>query len=136
MNIVAILVSAGVAFIVGFLLHGPLGGKTWMRLANIRPTGNEKFSDMVPQMIWNYIANVITAFVMSGVLWMAFSTEAMGELVWYKGPIVAFWMWLGFHITATSMDVIWMKRSWKLWAYDGFSALLSLMAMGAVLTAW
>ena len=30
MNIVAILVSALVGFIVGFLLHGPILGKVWM----------------------------------------------------------------------------------------------------------
>ena len=39
-----VFLAAVVGFIVGFLLHGPLLGKMWMRLAGIVPTGNEKFA--------------------------------------------------------------------------------------------
>ncbi len=136
MNLLAIFVSAAVMFVIGFLMHGPLFGKLWMKLANIHPTGKEKFSDMVPQLIWNYFANLVAAFVLAGVLWMAFSTGAMGEISWYKGLIVAVWMWLGFIVTSTSNEVIWMKKSFKLWAFDSVSILLGLGAMGIILSSW
>jgi ABC-type phosphate/phosphonate transport system permease subunit len=37
-NIWGVLISAVVAFILGFLAHGPVAGKLWMKLANIVPT--------------------------------------------------------------------------------------------------
>lgn len=131
-----ILVAAAVAFVLGFLWHGPLFGKTWMRLAGVRPTGNEKFTDMIPQMLLNYLANVVTATVMAGAFWIAFSSPLMGEATWFRGAIVAGWLWLGFNATSSSMDVIWMGRSKKLWLFELSSSLVSLAAMGAVLAVW
>jgi hypothetical protein len=49
MSILTIVLAALATFVIGFLFHGPFFGKIWMRLANIHPTGNEKFADMVPQ---------------------------------------------------------------------------------------
>jgi hypothetical protein len=136
MNILAILVAAFVAFVIGFLWHGPLFGKIWMRLENITPTGNEKFSDMWKQMVYNYIANIVMAFVISGTLMFAFSSPFMGELTWYRGAICGAWLWLGFVVTTSSMDVIWMKRSVKLWLFELSWWLVAMMAMGAILAVW
>ena len=38
-NLKAVVVSAVAAFVIGFLFHGPLFGKLWMKLAKIQPTG-------------------------------------------------------------------------------------------------
>ncbi|MCX6714761.1 MAG: DUF1761 domain-containing protein [Candidatus Uhrbacteria bacterium] len=136
MNLYAIFVAAATMFVIGFLMHGPLFGKTWMKLANVHPTGKEKLSDMIPQMTWNFIANLVAAFVLAGVLWMAFSSQAMGEIAWYKGLIVAAWMWIGFIVTSSSNEVIWMKRNIKLWLFECGSTLLQLGAMGIILSIW
>jgi branched-subunit amino acid transport protein len=136
MNLVAILVAAVVCFIIGFLFHGPLLGKLWMRLANIVPTGNEKLSDMVPQMLYNLLANILTATIIEGVLWAAFPSGLIGERTAFRGAIVAAWLWLGFIVTSTSMDVIWMKASKKLWLFEITSSLVCMIAMGAILAGW
>ncbi|MBP9822122.1 MAG: DUF1761 domain-containing protein [Candidatus Pacebacteria bacterium] len=136
MSILAILVAAAVCFVVGFLIHGPLFGKLWMRLAKITPTGNEKMSDMYGQMFWNYAMNVVAAFVMSGIIWMASTSSMMVEITWYRGAILAAWLWLGFVVTNSSMNVIWMGQSFKLWLFDTLSALAGLVSMGIVLALW
>ncbi|MEI6660356.1 MAG: DUF1761 domain-containing protein [bacterium] len=136
MNMFAILVAALAAFIIGFLFHGPVLGKVWMKLANITPTGKEKFSDMIGQMIWNYLANVLTAGVLAGIIYTAFSSVLMGDAHWYKGAIIAAWMWLGFIFTSSSIDVIWMGKSWKLWLFEAVASLVCFAAMGAILAAW
>lgn len=136
MNIVAILVSALVCFIVGFLFHGPFLGKTWMKLAGITPTGNEKLKDMWKQMVWNYLANVLMAIVLSGVFWIAFTSPLMGDRTWFRGAIIAAWLWLGFIVASSSMDVIWMGRSYKLWLFEVVASLVAIMSMGAVLAVW
>jgi hypothetical protein len=135
-NLVSVFVAAVVAFILGFLFHGPVAGKLWMKLANIHPTGKEKLSDMVPQMIWNLIVNFVTAFVMAGIFWLVFSSPVMGSATWFRGAIMGAWLWLGFLVTSTSIDVIWMGKSFKLWLFEAVCSLITMAVMGAILAAW
>jgi hypothetical protein len=135
-HLFAVLVAAVVAFILGFLFHGPILGKLWMKLANIHPTGNEKFADMVPQMIWNLVVNLVTAFVMAGTFWLVFSSPMMGAATWYRGAILGAWLWLGFLVTSTSIDVIWMGKSFKLWLFEAVCSLITMACVGAILAAW
>jgi hypothetical protein len=133
MNVLAIVLAALATFIIGFLFHGPFFGKLWMRLANIHPTGNEKFSDMVPQMFWNLVVNLITATILSMLFWLIFSSPLMGEKTWYKGGILGAQVWLGFIVTSSSIGVIWMKQSFKLWLFECVASLVAFVAMGIIL---
>lgn len=135
-NYFAVLVAAFANFVIGFLMHGPVGGKLWMKLAGIHPTGNEKFSDMVPQMIQNFLANILFAYVLAVVYLFASTSPVMGGSGAWNGMVCAFWVWLGFLVTSSSMDVIWMGRSYKLWMFENLSSLLSVLAMGAIIGAW
>lgn len=134
MNPLTIVLAAVAVFIIGFLAHGPVTGKLWMRLANIHPTGNEKFSSMIPQMLWNLLSNLVAASVLSGVIYIAFTSPLMGEMVWYKGSIIGAWVWLGFVVTSSSMEVIWMGRKSSLWLFECAASLVGFLAMGAILT--
>lgn len=129
------MVAAAANFIIGFLFHGPLFGKTWMKLANIHPTGNEKFANMVPQMVKNFLVNVLFAYVLSVFYLFAVTSPFMGGGA-PSGMIVAFWVWLGFIFTTSSIEVIWMGRSYKLWWFEAISSLVSCLAMGAIIGAW
>src|SRR6185503_15699176 len=105
-NIWAVLVAAAANFVIGFLFHGPLFGKTWMRLANVTPTGNEKFKDMTPQMIKNFIMNIICAYVLAIMhLFAVTSSLSSGGSPVLCGITVAFFLWLGFIVTSSSMEV-------------------------------
>ncbi len=136
-NLLAVLVAAVANFVIGFLFHGPAFGKTWMRLANVTPTGNEKFSDMIPQMIKNLVANIVCAYVLAVVYLFASTSSAVGGT---SGPLcgmaIASLVWLGFIVTSSSMEVIWMKRSMKLWLFEMVASLVSMLAMGAIIAAW
>jgi hypothetical protein len=135
-NFVAVLVAAVAAFVIGFLVHGPLFGKLWMKLAKVHPTGKEKFSDMYGQMFWNLVVNVLTAYVLAVVYLFATTSPFMGGSGAMNGVACAFWLWLGFYIPATSMDVIWMGRSMKYWLFECACALAMYAAMGAIIAAW
>ncbi len=130
MNIFAILVSAAVYFILGFLWHGPLFGKVWMKLANVTPTGNEKLSDMYGQMFSNYVVNVITAVV------ILFLFGMIGVDTWLEGWKVVSLLFLGLVLTGSSMEVIWMKKSFKLWLFELSSSFVGLSAVGIILAVW
>jgi uncharacterized membrane protein YwzB len=134
-NISIVLLAAVANFIIGFLFHGPLFGKIWMRLANITPTGKEKFSDMVPQMIKNLLINILFAYVLSMFIYTTSGYyNNTGNVLGGMG--IAFWVWLGFIFTGSSMDVIWMGKSVKLWCFELCASLVSMLAMGAILAFW
>ncbi len=135
-NYSAVLVAALANFIIGFLFHGQLFGKVWMELSNIHPTGNEKLSNMWPQMLKNYLGNVLFAYVLAMVYLFASTSPLMGGSGALNGMIVAFWVWLGFIFTTSSIEVIWMGRSYKLWLFEACSSLVSCLAMGAIIGAW
>ena len=133
-NYWAVLVAAAANFIIGFMFHGPLFGKMWMKLANVTPTGNEKFKDMIPQMVWNFLANVLFAYVLAVVYAFSVLSLTMAAGV-CSGMAAGFLLWLVV-VAASSMEVIWMKRSFKLWVFELVSSLVAILAMGAIIGAW
>ncbi len=135
-NLFSVFAAAVASFVIGFLFHGPLFGKLWMKLAKVHPTGKEKFSDMIPQMLWNLLVNFITAFVMAGIFWLIFSSPLMGPATWFRGAILGVWLWLGFLVTSSAIEVIWMGRNYKLWLFEAVSSLVSMLAMGAIIAGW
>ena len=135
-SLLSVLVAAIAAFVIGFLLHGPVGGKLWMKLADIHPTGKEKLTDMIPQMLWNLLANFVTAFVMAGIIWAVSTSPAMGQMTASRGAIFGIWLAIGFLATSSSMDVIWMGKNYKLWLYEVGCSVVAMAAMGAILAAW
>lgn len=134
-DLIAVFVAAVAAFIIGFMFHGPLFGKLWMKLANIHPTGKEKLSDMVPQMLKNLLANIVCAYILAMFIYATASYyNNVGNIIGGMG--IAFWAWLGFLVTSTSMDVIWMGKSKNLWLFEVVASLVSFLAMGAILAGW
>lgn len=135
-NLGAVALAAVVAFIIGFLLHGPILGKVWMKLANVHPTGNEKFKDMIPQLLWNLVTNFVTAYVLAVIYLFASSSSLLGGARIWSGVICALWIWLGFLVTSTSIEVIWMGRTVKLWLFECFCSLVVMVAMGAIISSF
>ena len=135
-NYLAVLVAAVVAFVLGFLFHGPLLGKLWMKLADIHPTGNEKLSDMVPQMFWNLVANLVTAYVLAVIYLLASSSPYLGATGLWGGVIVGVWIWFGFLVPSSSIAVIWMKQKASLWLFEAGCSLVVMAAMGAIVAGW
>jgi len=135
-NYLMVLVAAAGNFFIGFLLHGPVLGKLWMRLANIHPTGDEKLSDMWPKMLQNFFVQLVFVYVFAVMYSLASSSSLMGGSSVLNGIKVACLVWLGFICTTTSIEVIWMGRSFKLWLYEAFCSLVTCIAMGSIVAAW
>lgn len=132
-SLLAVLLAGVSAFILGFLFHGPVFGKLWMKLANIHPTGNEKLKDMIPQMLWNLLTNFVTAYVLAIIYTFASTSPLFTATGIYAGITVALWVWLGFLVTTTSIEVIWMGRNVKLWLFESACSLVVMIVMGAII---
>jgi hypothetical protein len=134
-NYIAVLIAAISNFIIGFLMHGPLLGKLWMKLANVHPTGNEKLSDMLPQMVQNFIVNLIFVYTFAVVYSLASASSMLAGNRIIGGIELAVLIWFGFLSTTTSIEVIWMGKSYKLWLFEVFSSLITCITMGAIIAA-
>jgi hypothetical protein len=135
-NFIAVTVAAVAAFILGFLFHGPLLGSVWMKLADVHPTGNEKFSDMVPQLLKNLLANFVTASGLAVLYLFASTSTYLGGTGIWRGVICAFWIWLGFLVTSSSIEVIWMGRKVQLWLFERACSFVVMAVMGAIIACW
>jgi hypothetical protein len=134
-NLIAVVLAALAAFIIGFLFHGPLFGKQWMKLAHITPTGNEKLSGMYGPMFWNYVANFVTAYAVGVMYMVASASTAVASRGVSLGVLCGIFAWIGFQVPVTSIEVIWMKRPVNLWLFEAVSALVVFVAIGAIV-AW
>lgn len=132
-NLIAVLVAAVVAFILGFLFHGPVSGKLWMKLADIHMTGNEKLSDMIPQMVWNLVSNIVTAYALAVVYLFASTSPYLWGATVSTGIACGVLVWIGFLVTSSSIEVIWMGRKSALWLFESGCSLVVMVAMGAII---
>ena len=131
-NLLAVLIAAVAAFVLGFLFHGPVSGKLWMKLAGVHMTGNEKLSDMLPQMFWNLVSNLVTAYALAVIYLFASSSPFLNGATVSTGIICALWLWIGFLVTSSSIGVIWMKQSVRLWLFEAGCSLIVMVVMGAI----
>ena len=135
-NLTAVVLAAVISFILGFLFHGPLLGQFWMKLADIHPTGKEKLSDMIPQMLWNLLSNLVTALSLSVMYELAsVSPVLQGTGVW-GGVACGLLAWAGFLTTSTSIDVIWMGRKASLWLFECACSFVVMAVMGAIIASF
>ncbi len=132
MNPIAIVVTAIVSFIIAFLWNGPLFGKVMQRLSGLTNPPKPK----ITQILLNFIVFLATATVLSMMFWIAFSSPVMGDRSWFRGLVLALWIWLGFSVTATSIEVIWHGKSWKLWLFECAASFVVFAVMGAILGAF
>lgn len=131
-NYVSVLVAALAAFVVGFLWHGPVFGKMWMKLSNITPEQLEKAKkqSMAPRMIGALVQQLVTAYVLAIFLAGVSTMDAVMAIR------IAFWIWLGFIATILLNGVLWENRTVKLYLFNIVYQLVNLIVMALVIGLW
>jgi hypothetical protein len=133
-NYLAVLFAAIAMFVIGAIFHSPPFGNLWMKLAKIKPTGKEKFSDMVPMLVKNFLVNIVFAYGLAIVYLLASTSLVLSGPGLFTGLHSALLVWFFFVLPVTSIEVIWMGKSAKLWLYEAGVSLLSCIAMGAIIS--
>ena len=130
-NYLAVVVAAVVGFIIGFLWHGPLFGKTWLRLSGIseKQAREAKMEDMWKQMLIAFICQLIMAYVIAMFVSLIGIVDVVGAVMF------AFWAWLGFLVTTHINGVLWEKKSVNLF-YFSIVYLLVLLVVQTIIIAW
>lgn len=116
-NYLAVLVAAIASFVFGFLVHGPVFGKTWMSLMKITPkdmeAGKKEMEKKMPlYMLVALLQQFVMAFVLAHLAYIWDVHDVVSALT------LAFWMWLGFIATVLLNGVLWEKRTVSLYAFN------------------
>ncbi|MEQ1849703.1 MAG: DUF1761 domain-containing protein [Candidatus Peribacteraceae bacterium] len=134
-NLAAVLVAAAVAFIIGFLWHGPLFGKQWMTLMEIPQSKVDAMKaqgmgPMVPRMVAAYVQQCVIAFVVSYLATMLAVTDAVSAIYF------AVLLWFGFIATVLLNTVLWEERKMNLYLFNVTYHLVTLIAITLVVVLW
>lgn len=128
-NYLAVLVAALANYIIATVWYAVVFGSLWKKLTGI--------SDMKPVPV-NMVIVFVGSLVMSYVLVhsIVFGNSYVGTSGVSGGLMGGFFSWLGFIAPVTMTNVIYEKRSWKLWMLDNSFWLVSLLVMGTILSVW
>ena len=128
-HIAGIIGAVVASFIVGFLWHGPLFGKQWMKYNNMTPPKPEdvKFSMMIP----GIAASITMAFVQAVVLGRTLEIVALAHIG--HALLIATIIWLPFTALALLNENTWAGKPFAKTAFDAAYNLVSLWAIAAIL---
>jgi hypothetical protein len=128
-NYLAVFVAAVANYVIATIWYAVLFGSLWKKLA-----GMTEMKPTPMNMILVFIGSLVTSFVLLHSIIFGNAFLKMGGVS--GGFMGGFFSWLGFIAPITLTNVIYEKRSWKLWLLDNSFWLLSLLVMGAILSTW
>jgi hypothetical protein len=132
-NLLAVALAAIAAFFVGFLWHGPLFGRTWMRLSGISEKEAKAAMEkggMGKTMFLAFLQQLVTAFVMALFAYDLGVADAIDAL------LLAFWAWLGFVVTVHLNAVLWEKRAPALYLFNIAYQFVSFAVIALIVGLW
>ncbi len=135
LNLVAILVAAIAAFFIGFMWHGPVFGKMWMKLMKISKADmakgqKEMAGKMHYYMITAFIQQLVTATALSIICIVCGVSDATGAIV------LAILLWLGLIATTLLNGVLWEKRSIPLYLFNIAYHLVNIVVITLIVGLW
>ncbi len=128
-NYVAVLVAALANYIIAAIWYGAIFSKLWQKLTGI--------TEMKPMPL-NIVLVLIGSFVLSYVLYHSITFgDAYFKMSGVQGGLMGgFFGWLGYIAPVTLCTKLYEKKPWGLWVLDNAFWLISLLAMGTILSLW
>lgn len=129
MNIVmlslGVVAAAGANMVLGMLWYAPiLFGNEWMKLSGVTYDS--------AQMMRFMLGCTIAAFMMAGV--MAYFMDRLQINTIAGGALFGLQAWIGFVASIMLYPVFYENRPWKLFIINGGYILVSMVAMGIILS--
>lgn len=136
-NMIAVLTSVVVNFIIGFIWFTPLFGKIWGREMGYDPEMKPDKGVMLKGMSYMLIGNFLFAWVLAWTMagWQFIpGAKDMGPLI--NAINSAVFLWLGFYLPGQLGSTVWEKKSWTLFAINTGYSLVSLLVVAFILAFW
>ena len=130
-NYVHALVATIATFFIGGLWHGPVFGKTWMKLMNFTPKSVKEMKLTPMQaMVTGFFSMAVLAIVIAHlVAWLGLSGLA-------DGLVLAFVLWLGLELPIVLGGYIWEGKSFELFLFNAVYRLVELSILTCIIAAW
>ena len=128
-NFLAVVVSAIANYAIATVWYAMIFPKTWQKLTGI--------TDMKPaplNMILVFAGSLVLSFVLYHAIVFGNAFLKMGGVA--GGLMGGFFGWLGYIAPVTLSTKLYEKKPWGLWLLDNAFWLISLLAMGAILSLW
>lgn len=122
--------------VIGYVWFGPLFGKMWQKQLGWTEElkAGMKPGNMGMQYGIQFVFALVMAFVLAHSLIFAATYLQISGIA--AGLEAGFWSWLGFVAPATVGAVLWERRPWSFWLLNNGYYLVTLCAMGVVLSLW
>ncbi len=135
LNVIAIVVAAVVAFMIGFLWHGPLFGKYWMKMmgipqAEVDAAQSKGMGPMLPTMLIAFVQQIVVAVVIS-VLVQSLNITTISQAL-----LLATLLWVGFIASTLLNSVLWEKRKMDLYLFGIGYHFVLVVAVSLILVSW
>ena len=135
-NYLAVIASAILMMIIGYVWYGPLFGKLWAALSGL-PEGamsNSKSREVRISYVIMAIASLLMSFILAHAI--IFAETYMQLTGFIAGMLVGVMNWLGFVVPVSIGTVLWERKPWKLWSINAGYYLVALVVSGAILGLW
>lgn len=131
-NYLAVLVSGIAAWGLGTLWYsGILFGKSWQKELGFT---DEYIKEGNMPVIFG--SSLVMMIIMALGMAMLISGHGENEIDWMSGMFHGLYIGVFFVGTSMAINMLYQRKSFKLWAIDGLYQILFLAVMGAILGAW
>lgn len=130
-HVLSIVLALVVSYGIGFMWHGPVFGKQWMKYNKMTPPKKQdvKFSMMLPGLS----ANLVLVILQCAVLGRAFQVLTLNSIV--DALVIATVVWLPFTCMTIVNSYAWEGKKVGHMVLDAAYYLVSIWATAAVLYA-
>ena len=130
-NLVAALVAGIINMVVGAAWYSPaLFGNIWMKEIGLKKGDSMGGDNMGMAYGVTFVSAIVMGYVVELVIRYAGAGTAM------EGLKMALWLWFGFALTLPINDVVFGKKTWKLYILNAAYWLVVLAINGAMLGSW
>ncbi len=131
-NYLAVLVAAIASFGLGALWYsGVLFGKSWQKELGFT---DEYLKE--GNMAVTFGTSFVMMFIMALGMAMLVNGHGENEIDWMSGMMHGLYVGVFFVGTSIAINLLYQRKSFKLWAIDALYQILFLAIMGAILGAW
>ncbi|GMR10878.1 MAG: hypothetical protein BMS9Abin28_1702 [Anaerolineae bacterium] len=128
-NILAVVVSAVAAMVVGFIWYSPpLFEKAW--LEEIGRTREQLEGDSPLKYLVAFVGSLLMAYILARLL------DIVGGPSLDLGILMAIVVWVAFVAATSAVNFAFAGRPVRLWLIENGSHLLTLLVMGVILGVW
>ena len=128
-NILAVVVSAVAAMVVGFIWYSPpLFEKAWLK--DTGRTREQLEADSPLKYLVAFIGSLLMAYILARLL------DIVGGPSLELGLLIAVMVWVAFVAATSAANFAFAGRPVRLWLIENGSHLLTLLVIGAILGVW